>query len=102
MRKYQRRRKSEDLRQNPTTRICVSLPMEDAVAIKKIAEIRRMTVSWLFAQSVLRDEKSSVTRFSLEDFEFMISILKVVGTPLTLEELLSLLQKHKSMEVTNG
>ena len=37
---------------------------------------------------------------SLDDLEFMVSIVKMVGVPLALNELLSLLQKHGSREIS--
>lgn len=106
--KYQKRRSADNLGVDPAERMTISLPKSKTDAIRKIAHSRKISVSGLFAQSVLRDETSSsgtilsTLKFSLEDLEFMISILKAVGVPLALEELLSLLQKHKSKEVPNG
>ena len=40
-------------------------------------------------------------KVSKEDLEFMVSIVQTVGAPLALKDLLSLLQKYKSKEITH-
>jgi molybdenum cofactor biosynthesis enzyme MoaA len=100
-RKYRLRRVEGD-----SARLTISLSTVEKVHFEQIAQKMGLTVSRVVADAATKNlgEVRLVPErnMTLSDLEFMISIVKTVGVPLALEELLSLLQKHKSKEVVDG
>ncbi len=93
----------DEPRDNPAIRLNISMPSIEHGVLVKIASDENVSLSKLLTDSTLQFKMTarlgvSLKVISLEDLEFMTSIVKTVGVPLALEELLSLLQKHKSKE----
>jgi hypothetical protein len=102
-----RRYRSRVSRDDVVARVTISLLQKEKDAFEKVAFSQGVTLSRIITDAASNNLGFIRTRLfpespvTSEDLEFMISIVKAVGVPLALEELLSLLQKHKTKEVSN-
>lgn len=83
---------------DPTMRLNISMPKSAHDTLVALASAKRVSLSALLCQSALSKETPMIQTFSLDEINFFKTMIELLG-PLTLNELIDLLQKNQQKEI---